>query len=518
MSALKYISGRTQFITRLGDDNGLFDSKVPRTGEADADIVIGGSDPGKFESIIEMSKWGKYSLSIRDLDMPKTDVKSFTGDRVIIERGGIRDIYYPIDGKHLEHERVFASEPLSLKLQFELLHSSGMTFTRQNIEDFIPGSTYELNVPGSYCIDIDRSNNEFRAGKWGHLFVPELVDSIGRKIFVKDFRIENGMMKFELPRTWMRNAVYPVILDPTIGYTGEGALEYNNADYFGVCRLNTTTDGSGGDISTFHWFIHDNNDGISDGKAAVYDGWQNGANRVSNSVTLAAGSQVAGWNVFAVTGTLAATTDYFPAIAFESGGPGMTYDTGSSQNHAYDTTFTFADEMSNPMEPTPTTGNSKLRLYVTYGVAPGETVQIGKGSLTSTGRALNINAQTVLGIPKGSLTNTGKALSINQGMVIAIAKATMSHLGKAISVNDTAVISKGTLTATGQSVIANMPGYVQIAKASLVATGKVLKANTAVAIGKAALGMVGRQLSITGEVLQRRSTWLLYEAWRKKKE
>ena len=365
MSDLIHIPDKTQFIIRLGDDKGLFDSKVSRIGEADADIKIGGSDPGKFESIIEMFKWnGKYSLSIRDLNMPKTDVKSFENGKIIVERGSIQDRYYSIDGKQLEHERIFASEPLSLKLQFEILHSSGMMFTRQ--ENFIPGSTYEPNVPGSYCIDIDKSNNQYRAGKWGHLFNPELKDAVGRKIFVEDFRIENGMMKFELPRIWMRNAAYPVTLDPTIGYTGEGASEYNDSDYFGVCRLNTTTDGSGGDISTFHWFIHDNNDGISDGKAAVYDGWENGAGRTSNSVTLAAGGQSAGWNVFAMTGTLAATTDYYPTMASESGGPGVTYDSGTGGDHAFTTNFTFADEMSNPLGPSPGEQALKLRLYVTY--------------------------------------------------------------------------------------------------------------------------------------------------------
>lgn len=370
MSNLIQISDKTQFITRLGDDNGLFDSKISRIGEADADIKIGGDDSGKFESVIEMFKWGgRYSLSIRDLDMPKSDVESFDNGRIVIKRGSIQDKYYSIDGKRLEHERVFASEPLSLKLQFEILHSSGMTFTRQ--ENFISGSTCEPNVPGSYCVDIDKSNNEYRAGKWGHLFNPELRDAIGRRIFVEDFRIENGMMKFELSRTWMRNAVYPVTLDPTIGYTGEGANEYNNAEAFHIGRLNTTTDGSGGDIATFHWFIHDNNDGISDGKAAVYDGWQNGANRVSNSVTLAAGSQSAGWNVFAMTGTLAATTDYYPAVSYENGGPGMTYDSGVSGNNGGDITVTFADEMTNPLASAPDNSTLKLRQYITYGAAAG---------------------------------------------------------------------------------------------------------------------------------------------------
>ena len=55
---------------------------------------------------------------------------------------------------------------------------------------------------------------------------------------------------------------------------------------------------------------------MKDLKAGVYDGWENGAGLISNSVTHAAGSQSAGWNVFAMTGTLAANS--FPTIAEEA--------------------------------------------------------------------------------------------------------------------------------------------------------------------------------------------------------
>ncbi len=371
MPDLIHIRLNTKVINRLGDDNGLSDPKIPRIGEVDADIKIGGDDLHKFESVIEASKWGgRYSLSIRDLDMPKSDVKEFNNGKVIIERGSIQDRYYPIDGKRLEHERVFASEPLSLKLQFEILHSSGMTFTHQ--ENFIPGSTYEPNVPGSYCIDIDRSNNEFRAGKWGHLFVPELKDAVGRKIFVEDFRIENGMMKFELPPIWMRNAVYPVILDPTIGYDGAGASFYNGNDYFLALEYNANTGADSGVANTI--YIYTANNTRSDVLVSMYDNYDQVGNIELSSYLIVMAAQANGdWSSIDVSGdvfTLNAAEDHYLAMHFPQNGHGVQYDAGDAGDSYTDVGEPYVDPLPALIYNT-VLNTVRARLYLDFGAAVG---------------------------------------------------------------------------------------------------------------------------------------------------
>ena len=370
MPDLIHIPDRTQFAIRLGDEGSKeLDSKNSRIGQADAAVTIGGDDRSKFESVIEASKWnGEYSLSIRDFDIPKTDVKSFDNGRIVIERGSIRDIYYPVDGKRLEHERVFASEPLSLKLQFEILHSSGMTFTRQ--ENFIPGSTYEPNVPGSYCIDVDKSNNKYRAAKWGHLFNPELKDAVGRKIFVEDFRIENGIEKFELPRTWMRNAVYPVILDPTIGYDGAGASFYNSNPYFYCLRYLSNTGANSGVANTI--YIYTNNNSLSDVVVSMYDGYDTVGNReLGGTHVIAMAAQAnGGWSSIDVSSdafTLNAAENHYLALACPDNGHGIRYDLVDNGDGwfaipAYDGTM--------PASIYNTTSNAaRARIYLDFGGA-----------------------------------------------------------------------------------------------------------------------------------------------------
>lgn len=80
------------------------------------------------------------------------------------------------------------------------------------------------NVVGSYAVYHDsKKDNEYKAGKAFHLYRPEAADSKGNKTWC-DLNIDTdtGLLTIIIPQKFLDEAVYPVIVDPTFGWTSVG--------------------------------------------------------------------------------------------------------------------------------------------------------------------------------------------------------------------------------------------------------------------------------------------------------
>ncbi len=317
-----------QWVACLGDDDHLWpDPKIKGQNEADAIVAIGGSGTSGFESVIEASKWGEYFLNIRNPLMSlRSDVELFDNGVITVEDAtkGIQEKYYPKLIKKgrvgLEYEIVFASQlPSEIRLNIE--HSDGMEFYRQDKEilDALGGSRYAPNVPGSFACYINQRNNKYRTGKFCHLYMPKFIEIEGlkRQGFAKEFWIENGEIII-VPPNWVRSATYPIILDPTIGYTSEGA-SYDPGERFWAVRHNSTA-GADGIAQSLHFWIEDNTQG--DVNLSLYDGYASGDNRLLNSYPLLQGAQSANqFNVIDVSAenfAIVNTVNYYPSFIVEN--------------------------------------------------------------------------------------------------------------------------------------------------------------------------------------------------------
>ena len=382
MPDLIHIPEKTQFITRLGDDNGLSDPKIPRIGEADADIVIGGTDLSKFQSEIRASKWdSEYEIRIRNPLMPlKSDVKTFEDGTVIIEDSakGIQELYRPTLIKTktgLEHAMVFASQPSSMVIELDIEFSPGLFFDRQI--NFLPGSIHASNVPGSYAVYVPKGNNKYRTGKFCHFFMPELIDAIGRRIFVEEFWVENGVVRIVLPLEWMKTAIYPVILDPDIGYTSDGG-SWIGGKRFIISNENTPAIQDG--VVTKMYVFTDTTAGSSgDVKLAIYDGMTEGGgdDRLNvNAWIIALGDQATDdWSELNVSAievlNITDTVHYHAAMGIDNAPNehGFVYDTGGSGGYGINQVETYASYMADPSPALGLNATVRVGLYFTYGAA-----------------------------------------------------------------------------------------------------------------------------------------------------
>lgn len=131
----------------------------------------------------------------------------------------------------VELELVLKEKPASNKIEFTI-NSKDLNFFYQPAltqEQIDKGFGRPENIVGSYAayhkykgvVNL-KSGMEYKVGKAFHIYRPEIVDNTGNKTW-GELSIDNDILSVTIDQTWLDNAVYPVIVDPTFGYTSQGA-------------------------------------------------------------------------------------------------------------------------------------------------------------------------------------------------------------------------------------------------------------------------------------------------------
>lgn len=194
-------------------------------GKASALVAIGGEHG--FAPGVYAEKWnGEAWLSLAtsgELAQPFID----RGALAARDEQGRLHRFYPLDDDRLEWEIVIDAPPESNVVEFRIDYSEGLTFTYQApLTPALIEKGYERpeNVIGSWAIYYAKSNNQYKTGKFAHIYRPELIDANGVRVWA-DLDIDPAAHRATLvmPSEWLATAAYPVIIDPTIGYTTTGA-------------------------------------------------------------------------------------------------------------------------------------------------------------------------------------------------------------------------------------------------------------------------------------------------------
>ena len=79
------------------------------------------------------------------------------------------------------------------------------------------------NVVGSYAFyHAYKRNNEYKTGKAFHLYRPLAIDAKGNKAWC-NLTVSSKEITITIPKSFIESAAYPIIIDPTFGYTTAGA-------------------------------------------------------------------------------------------------------------------------------------------------------------------------------------------------------------------------------------------------------------------------------------------------------
>lgn len=131
-----------------------------------------------------------------------------------------------------EFEVILKKKPVSNVVQFTL-NTKDLDFfyqpalTEQEIDD---GVNRPENVIGSYAVYASENKvnivggKEYKCGKVGHIYRPKIIDALGVEVWGElSIDTEAGILSVTVPKEFLDEAKYPVIVDPTFGYTGVGA-------------------------------------------------------------------------------------------------------------------------------------------------------------------------------------------------------------------------------------------------------------------------------------------------------
>lgn len=218
----------------------------------------------------------------------------------------------------------------------------------------------------------------FKCGKAFHIYRPKAIDANGDWIY-GDQRIENGIWAIWFDSIWMANATYPVVIDPTIGSTANGAsvravsasdaymlvipsgdiTESGTADSVSArCNYNNAT------VGDFQLGLFNVDAGVASDSIAT-TGTFNHCTNVGYFWTpnTDCASPADGGGV-AITGTISSGTSYAILYAVDGVNTAIRYDTDASYTSGHD----FGDNfpLPSPSNCTDNENNEKYTFHLVY--------------------------------------------------------------------------------------------------------------------------------------------------------
>ena len=119
------------------------------------------------------------------------------------------------------------------------------------------------NVVGSYAVyHSTKQNNivggmEYQTGKAFHIYRPHAVDAKGVKVWC-ELDIKEGELTVTVPEDFLNKASYPVVVDPTFGYTSVGGTQQaaHNSSFDGFAYRATQFNlGEGAEVTSMSAYM-----------------------------------------------------------------------------------------------------------------------------------------------------------------------------------------------------------------------------------------------------------------------
>jgi len=318
----------------------LYQSTLGTTpsGHADALVKVGGESTSKFVPNINASKWGdEVWLNINNKAVTVVgETQSFVDGKADLIVGNNCHRYYIDANGNLEYEIIFSSIPASPEIILDLQLSKGLSFyyqpelTEKERQD---GYIRPNGVVGSYAVYGNQFNNKYQTGKIAHIYRPFLVDSKGNVSWC-DLFIDPAVniIQILMDEKWLSAASYPVILDPTFGYTSAGGSSYSGSGY--AFANHDTTDASGGNTSQIHLCVESGANGTRIITACMYSNNMSVPDtQLLTEIEITPGNGVTGWVSGSYIVALQALTKYW--LAWSSDNINVKYDTADTDWNNY---------------------------------------------------------------------------------------------------------------------------------------------------------------------------------------
>lgn len=378
-------------------------------------VEVGDKNATEFKPEMRISRWeDEVSMKIGIPDKTKLVAEPKLGsdsvgelaineEKIEYKEPDIEYHYYDIEPNEehpegaFEYEVVLKDKPLTNILEMTI-ETAGLDFFYQpklTQAEKDEGAKRPENVVGSYAVyhSSKRDNiigqTNYETGKAFHIYRPKIIDANGDWVWGElNIDLKKKELTVTVPQKFLDTKAYPIIVDPTFGYTSMGGsyiaigAEYPERNYL---RGTTYTLTEGATISGIS--VYSDSGGTFDLKLAIYQEDGSGSNshdlELSGENTDATSGDAGPWSV-SITGSLLADDYILSAVAgnVSSGNVDIYYDSTGSQNY-YNSNGFGGYTLPNPWNLTEAGTGRNYSIYATYtaSAAPATTAPTGQSEL-----------------------------------------------------------------------------------------------------------------------------------------
>ena len=295
----------------------------------DTTIMVGGTST-RFQPLIIGGKWSDECWFSFVFPINNTSRNcTFVNGVVQIVLGNYSFKFYEDANGDLEYEIILGRKPAKSTFEIDIDFPAGLNFyyipplTQAEIGH---GRIQPANAANSYALYWNRQNNQYKTGKLCHIYRPLLTDALGNWTWgTITINPTTKKLTIAADSVWLRDATYPVVIDPTFGYTSLGANgdECNAGFLYGISTAAPSSSGTADSISV----------GIAYAasgrtlKGVIVD-HTNSDTLITNGVGGEVSVPESGWvtSSFGTPPTITSGTEYYPCFTATGGSFYVAYD------------------------------------------------------------------------------------------------------------------------------------------------------------------------------------------------
>lgn len=337
------------------------------------EIEIGDAKKDDFKPQFKVMRWdNEVNFSLRAQEHPQATVET-VGEKIIYKTPTYEVHQYekPEAGEDggFEFEWVLPAKPSTNVLE-GTFRSKGLEFLYQgalSAQDILDGCVRPENVVGSYAVyHVSKAHNkvggkEYKTGKAFHIYRPKAIDAAQNETWC-DLNInqQTGVLTVTVPQQFLDTATYPVVVDPTFGYTSVGASTASwNHNYV---RGSIGTISDSGTINSISVYTYRFSSGTGFFKGLLLDSGLTIAATGDPQISI---TQTVGWYASTFSAASISAGTYYAAGASPGDPNGIEryYDSGAGTNSIVDTSNSY----TTPTNPTDaSTSSDRVSIYMTY--------------------------------------------------------------------------------------------------------------------------------------------------------
>lgn len=360
-------------------------------------VIVGDDKVASFDATVLFNRWDGESWFTFKYETPLaiTTSSTLTNEKISWGNTALGINIYPLGNTKtdaelgaVEYEVILKEKPASNVVSFRLDGSPDLAFYYQpplTQADIDAGIYRPDNVIGSYAVySTDKRDHieggvNYGIGKVGHIYRPMVTDDKGNSIWA-EFNTDadhSRSLTITVDQKWLDNAVYPVTVDPTFGYSGTpGGFSGDSTNM--ITGTVYTSSADAGTLNSIHWYFRDTTY-YDIGHRASFKGvciLASNSNIISGGVGAAINIvKNPAWysSTYASPPAISGSTGYWLGEIQNDNWGGVGADYGMDVGGGYDSRYDSSNSYASPTNPTDYSdgGDIICGVYATYTAAAG---------------------------------------------------------------------------------------------------------------------------------------------------